>query len=47
MTYLDMKVSMGGVFTRSARESVRLPGLMATAVILLRLGSFKQFQLRS
>ena len=40
MTNLDMETSMLGVLVRSARESVRLPGLMATAVMLLRLGSF-------
>lgn len=37
MTNLDMKTSMVGVLVRRARESDKLPGLMATAVMLPRL----------
>ena len=32
----DMKTSMAGVLVLRARESDRLPGFMATAVMLLR-----------
>jgi len=40
---LDMKTSIRGVFVRNARESLRLPGLMATAEMLRSLGSLQSF----
>ena len=44
MTNLDMYTSIVGVLVLKARESLRLPGLMATAAILLRLGALGSCQ---
>lgn len=38
-SHLEMKDRKKSVLTWRARESLRLPGLMATAVILLSAGS--------